>query len=283
MDTQIQSLSQVEAVIDRVQIKAQTLSSDQSRAMAVAYLEARDVAQRLDDVCGPENWSDSYHVLQPGPAEWVVECRLSIGQGRGPNDSALPVGQREMVTKCDVGLGDDAKAAYSDAFKRAAVKFGLGRFLYTLPKVWGAYDNSKRRFSDPSAVRAQMLQVHLPSHSERVVQDAPTTRTSTASKTVVPVTAAPVSPNLSEKQMHWLTEDLLRRPGVEVTVQACFEKIDSLSRAKRALGYLLSEKDKSGSTSLLPRFERVGSPEEWRKFIDEAKQLPLALPLTAGQ
>src|SRR5881275_1046881 len=46
----------------------------------------------------------------------------------------------EWVTKVDVGGpseqpdgGDRLKAAFSDALKRAAVKFGIGRYLYRLP------------------------------------------------------------------------------------------------------------------------------------------------------
>lgn len=251
MEREIASLALVEPLIDKVQIKAQALSSDQSRAMAVAYLEARDVAQRLDDVCGPQSWSDTYQLLQAGPSEWVVECRLSV---HPPVEGARP------VTKCDVGLGEDAKAAYSDAFKRAAVKFGLGRFLYTLPKVWGDYDSAKRRFSEPAAVRAQMLAAF----SGRLQGGFSRYRRQRI-------------PHLSEKQLHWLSEDLLRRPGVEALFVEHFEKIESLSKAKRALGYLLSET----TGDLRPRFERVGTTEEWRKYIDAAKQLPIALPVAA--
>jgi len=85
------------------------------------YITARTAMNRLDEVLGPENWWDDYQ-----PLETCVICRLSI---------RLPDGQR--VTKCDAGgaagmadAGDDDKSAFSDAFKRAAVKFGVGRYLY---------------------------------------------------------------------------------------------------------------------------------------------------------
>lgn len=85
------------------------------------YVTARTVMNRLDTVLGPENWWDDY---QPG--ENSVVCRLTI---RLPDDST--------VTKADAGgyagmsdQGDDDKSGYSDAFKRAAVKFGVGRYLY---------------------------------------------------------------------------------------------------------------------------------------------------------
>src|SRR4051794_9914580 len=85
------------------------------------YITARTVMNRLDNVLGPENWWDEYI-----PSTNSVLCRLSI---RLPDGSTL--------TKADAGgyagmadSGDDDKSGYSDAFKRAAVKFGVARYLY---------------------------------------------------------------------------------------------------------------------------------------------------------
>lgn len=85
------------------------------------YITARTAMNRLDAVLGPENWWDQYTA-----GETSVECRLTV---------RLPDGS--TVTKVDAGAyagmsdqGDDDKSGYSDAFKRAAVKFGVGRELY---------------------------------------------------------------------------------------------------------------------------------------------------------
>jgi hypothetical protein len=85
------------------------------------YITARHVMNRLDEVLGPENWSDEYEQVEHG-----ILCKLTIW---------LPDGS--TVTKCDAGghagmadQGDDEKSGFSDAFKRAAVKFGIGRELY---------------------------------------------------------------------------------------------------------------------------------------------------------
>lgn len=85
------------------------------------YVTARTVMNRLDSVLGPENWSDDYV-----PGQNSVLCRLTI---RLPDGSTL--------TKCDAGgyagmadSGDDDKSGFSDSFKRAGVKFGIGRYLY---------------------------------------------------------------------------------------------------------------------------------------------------------
>lgn len=122
--------------------KAQATTKDGSRAMAVAYIDARAVADRLDATVGPENWSDQYAVLgeqrTPNGMEYVVACRLTV------------LG----VTKEDVGSGEDHKAAYSDAFKRAAVRYGVARYLYSLDKQWVAYDAQKRQLKETPALPA---------------------------------------------------------------------------------------------------------------------------------
>ena len=105
------------------QVKTKTETSKKSgQSWSCSYITARTVMNRLDDVLGPENWWDTYC-----PAgENSVACTLTI---------RLPDGS--TVTKCDAGgnagmadSGDDDKSGYSDAFKRAAVKFGVGRYLY---------------------------------------------------------------------------------------------------------------------------------------------------------
>jgi hypothetical protein len=85
------------------------------------YITARTAMNRLDSVLGPENWWDDYV-----PLENSVVCKLTI---------KLPDGT--TVTKSDAGgyagmadQGDDDKSGFSDAFKRAAAKFGVARYLY---------------------------------------------------------------------------------------------------------------------------------------------------------
>lgn len=91
-------------------------------AIALSYLDARDVMDRLDDVCGPENWQCKYsHAAQKTVCELAVKV------------------DGEWVTKAN-GAGDSdiegEKGALSDAFKRAAVLWGIGRYLYSLKSPW---------------------------------------------------------------------------------------------------------------------------------------------------
>lgn len=108
---------------DAIHWRAQTMSGDGNSAMALAYIDARDVMRRLDQVCGPENWQDSYTETVKGR----LICTLQIRIGG------------EWISKSD-GAGDTDvegdKGAISDALKRTAVKWGIGRYLYDMPVTW---------------------------------------------------------------------------------------------------------------------------------------------------
>lgn len=121
-----------------VKFKPQTVKGN--RALAIGYIDSRAVQDRLDEVLGPENWQDDYTVLPDGS----VVCKLSVRVGG------------DWVSKMDVGSpseqpdhGDRLKAAFSDALKRAAVKFGVGRYLYRMAPQWCDYDPVKKQFTTP--------------------------------------------------------------------------------------------------------------------------------------
>ncbi|MFO0809622.1 MAG: Rad52/Rad22 family DNA repair protein [Gemmataceae bacterium] len=125
------------APFDPQEIRFKPAAVSGNRALALAYIDARVVQDRLDDVLGVEGWSDEYDCLPDGS----VVCRLRLRLGD------------QWVVKVDVGGpseqpdgGDRLKAAFSDALKRAAVKFGIGRYLYRLPAQWVEYDPQRRRF-----------------------------------------------------------------------------------------------------------------------------------------
>ena len=110
--------------------RAQSLTKEGDKAMALAYIDARDVMDRLDQVCGSADWQDRYEFHG---ARTV--CYLSIRV------------DGEWITKAD-GAGDSdveaEKGAISDALKRAAVKWGIGRYLYDLPAPWVPCESYER-------------------------------------------------------------------------------------------------------------------------------------------
>lgn len=90
--------------------------------ICLCYVDARAVMNRLDAVCGPENWKDDYIPVQTSSGEIQgILCALSIKING------------EWVTKKDGAPETNVEAfkgGLSKAFVRCAVKWGIGRYLY---------------------------------------------------------------------------------------------------------------------------------------------------------
>jgi len=85
----------------------------------LAYVDARYVMDVLDNVVGSENWENEYMEIKGR-----IFCKLTV---------QLPSGK--TVSKMDCGTETDIEAekgAVSDALKRVAVLFGIGRDLYSM-------------------------------------------------------------------------------------------------------------------------------------------------------
>lgn len=111
--------------------RAAAFNKDRSRAMLLAYIDARAVQDRLDAIC-PDGWSYELSVVE-GAATPTVKGRLTV----------LGV-TREEIGEAGEGEFGTLKAAASDALKRCAVQFGIGRYLYDLPRQWVDWNNQKR-------------------------------------------------------------------------------------------------------------------------------------------
>jgi len=100
------------------QWRVQSFSKNKPACQCVAYIDARDVMNLLDEVVKPENWQDDYR---------LINGQLFAGIGIYINN--------QWIWKWDVGTESQTekeKGQVSDSFKRAAVKWGIGRFLYDL-------------------------------------------------------------------------------------------------------------------------------------------------------
>lgn len=107
---------------NQVEWRVGSTTQDKSKGMALAYIDARAVMDRLDAVCGIDGWQNRYTHTQ---TKTVCEIGIRVGG--------------DWIWKSD-GAGDTdveaEKGALSDAFKRAAVRWGVGRYLYDLKAVW---------------------------------------------------------------------------------------------------------------------------------------------------
>lgn len=96
--------------------------------MVLAYITARAISNRLDEVCGPENWCNTpltVHELRPGIMAMQVGISIRVGD--------------EWVTKYDVSEPtniEPAKGGFSGAMKRSGAIWSIGRYLYHLSETF---------------------------------------------------------------------------------------------------------------------------------------------------
>lgn len=114
--------------------KPGSMNKEKTRALMMAFVDARGIQDRLDAIC-PDDWSFD--------AVEVAGARVPTVRG-----TLTVLG----ISRTDFGEGDPSseagnsyKAAVSDALKRCAVQFGIGRYLYDLPKQWVNWDAQKRQ------------------------------------------------------------------------------------------------------------------------------------------
>lgn len=106
-----------------VKFRVGATNKDKTKGIALAYIDSREVMRRLDDVCGIDGWESRYLPMDGG-----FICQLSI---------RMPDGR--WVTKSNAAgftLVEPIKGGASDALKRAAATWGIGRYLYYLPNSW---------------------------------------------------------------------------------------------------------------------------------------------------
>ena len=152
-------------------------------ARFVAYVDANTVRERLDTVV-PGEWDLTLDLLPPLMAREEDET--------AQHASFKARLQILGVIREDVGTGRDYKAAATDAFKRAAVRFGIAHELYALEPNWVQVEGEGRwakPLEEPQAAYAR--------RAERAPAGRPDARAATrraAAEPTVAVTdvAAPV-------------------------------------------------------------------------------------------
>lgn len=106
--------------IEDVDFRIQSISNN-GYACIISYKDARVDMNRLDAICGV-NWQDDYKILNN-----ELYCGIAIKV----ND--------EWIWRWDVGIESNTekvKGRASDAFKRAAYRWGIGRELYNHPRIY---------------------------------------------------------------------------------------------------------------------------------------------------
>jgi hypothetical protein len=91
------------------------------KLIIVPYINNRCVMQRFDAAFGPTNWTSEFREIGNG-----FICRLTVTVDK------KTIYREDGASKTNI---EPEKGGISDAMKRAAVQFGLGRCLYDYPKV----------------------------------------------------------------------------------------------------------------------------------------------------
>lgn len=101
-----------------------------TKGIPLAYVDARDCMERLDDAVGFENWQTRYTLSDGGLLICEVGLRIDgewMWRANGAGDTQV----------------EAEKGKCSDAFKRACVMWGVARYLYDLPNAWIDLDNGR--------------------------------------------------------------------------------------------------------------------------------------------
>ena len=167
--------------------RLQYVNEQRMQGIAVPYLDARAVADRLDEVVGQNRWKDSFtpwHESVSGKKTKSSQlCTISI------YDDELG----QWIDKTDGAEDSDieaVKGGLSDAFKRAAVKWNIGRYLYSFDTVWVAAEARGNSYIIPESENTKLEKAYNDTVARLFGTSAPKQKTD-ASKGTTAITPPP--------------------------------------------------------------------------------------------
>jgi hypothetical protein len=132
---------------EEIEWRIGSTNADKTKGMALAYMDARAVMDRFDAVCGPDGWQCNYTMSGA-----VAICNIGV---------LMPSGN--WIWKADGAGATDVegeKGMLSDALKRAAVRWGVGRYLYEMDSPWVAIVQRGKSSFLADGVRNDLDRVH---------------------------------------------------------------------------------------------------------------------------
>lgn len=122
---------------DEIEWRVLRTTKDKTKGQVAAYVDSRAIQDRLDAVLGRDNWQNHFRTVQgKDNASTTQVCELSIYYPE----------RKEWITKSN-GAGntdiEPVKGGLSNAFKRAASMWGVGRYLYDLKNIWVSLKDGK--------------------------------------------------------------------------------------------------------------------------------------------
>jgi hypothetical protein len=131
--------------LDRIQYRVgQTYyEADKKKLKGVSfliYIDARTAQEQLDEKFEPQNWAFKWEKVEGN--QWAVKGIMTVKMDKDSGwivreDVGYP---QENKKKDNLDTTEWLKDAVSDAEKRCAVQFGIGRFLYDAPFLYANRD-----------------------------------------------------------------------------------------------------------------------------------------------
>jgi len=108
---------------DKIEFKVGATNQEKTMGLALPYVEARAIQDRLDTVVGFTNWKVSYKEIQGG---FLCSLALRIDNEWTVKEDGAQVTEFESI-----------KGGISSAFKRVASSgWAIGRYLYAVDSQW---------------------------------------------------------------------------------------------------------------------------------------------------
>lgn len=116
-------------------------TKDKKKGIPLFYITSRDIFTRLDQVVGFGNWKKVTEIVRDEGKTVYAKTTIFIKI------------DNEWIGRDGIGSPSQAeseKGAESDSVKRAAIAWGIGRYLYYLPNnLWSPINENKQFISDP--------------------------------------------------------------------------------------------------------------------------------------
>ena len=125
-----------------IEFRVGSTTGDKSKGLALAYVTSRAIMDRLDSVLGPTEWQNEVKVCDDGV---IATLTISVGG--------------EWIMRKDGAQFTNIEAfkgGISDALKRVAVLYGIGRYLYSLPQEWVELNNGRMSAQTIRKLRAKL-------------------------------------------------------------------------------------------------------------------------------
>lgn len=133
---------------DELEFRVGATNADKTKGLALAYVQARSIQNRLDRVLGMDNWKVSYREIQGG---FLCSLELRIGGEWIAREDGANNTEFEPI-----------KGGISCAFKRVASVWGIGRYLYELESKWCPIEKQGRGYGFITMPKIQEVKNKMP-------------------------------------------------------------------------------------------------------------------------